>query len=210
MTTPSFSVSRMDPICWSHCGFSLLNTLSFCRTAAIEKTYARELTASLTLLSSPQNELAQECGHYSRLRAERRSKFAFESGQTPCGEGKCIASTKARRASEPAELIDLLRDNKSKERFFRSRCQRGTAAFAVACPFSGTQESVDFGIARSEGAVRVGYAERRTIPSLRILCWRVDRFIPRCAAAPLWPATTQLHCSRALRICSRSDCSRTS
>src|SRR5712671_5730906 len=115
MTTPSFSVSRMDPICWSHCGFSLLNTLSFCRTAAIEKTYARELTASLTLLSSPQNELAQECGHYSRLRAERRSKFAFESGQTPCGEGKCIASTKARRASETAELIDLLRDNKPKE-----------------------------------------------------------------------------------------------
>ena len=24
--------------------------------------------------------------------------------------------------------------------FFRSRCQRGTAVFAVACPFCGTQE----------------------------------------------------------------------
>src|ERR1700704_5920653 len=89
MTTPSFSVSRMDPICWSHCGFSLLNTLSFCRTAAIEKTYARN---------------------------SRRALCCFRHRRTNSrGEGKCIASTKARRASETAELIDLLRDNKPKE-----------------------------------------------------------------------------------------------
>ena len=36
------------------------------------------------------------------------------------------------------------------------------------------------------------YAVSREIPSLRILTWRVDRFIPRSAAAPLGPATTQL------------------
>src|ERR1700730_5646507 len=54
---------------------------------------------------------------------------------------------------------------------------------------------------KSEGAVRSAYAESRTIPSLRILCWSVDRFIPRCDAAPLGPATIQLLCLRALRIC---------
>ena len=41
-----------------------------------------------------------------------------------------------------------------------------------------------------------GQAERRAIPSLRILCCRVDRFSPRYAAAPFGPATTQLHSVR--------------
>jgi len=45
------------------------------------------------------------------------------------------------------------------------------------------------------------YAKPRAIPSLCILNWRVDRFIPRCAAAPWGPATTQLLCFRASRIC---------
>jgi len=58
-----------------------------------------------------------------------------------------------------------------------------------------------FRIARSESVARRGQAELRAIPSLRIRCWRVDRFIPRRAAAPFRPATTQLHCSSAFRIC---------
>jgi len=60
--------------------------------------------------------------------------------------------------------------------YFRLRCHRGTAAFAVACPFSGIWVSGDFEIERSESAVWLGYAAGRAIPTLRILCWRVDRF----------------------------------
>ena len=45
------------------------------------------------------------------------------------------------------------------------------------------------------------YAELVEIPSLRIRTWRVDRFIPRRAAAPLGPATTQSDCLSALMIC---------
>ncbi len=39
------------------------------------------------------------------------------------------------------------------------------------------------------------------MPSLLILSWRVDLFIPSFAAAPFGPATTQLDCFKALRIC---------
>jgi len=58
----------------------------------------------------------------------------------------------------------------------------------------------------SENVVKCGmktcdYAELLEIPSLRILTWRVDRFIPRRAAAPLGPAMTQLLCISALMIC---------
>jgi len=70
----------------------------------------------------------QECGHYSRSRSEGRSTFVFEPGQKPCGEGECIASTKARGASEPTELVELLRDNKPKE------CPLDHAA-SVALPY---------------------------------------------------------------------------
>ncbi len=45
----------------------------------------------------------------------------------------------ARRASKVAELTDLC-EMAIRRAFFRSRCQRGTAVFAVACPFCGTQE----------------------------------------------------------------------
>src|SRR5204863_403511 len=38
------------------------------------------------------------------------------------------------------------------------------------------------------------------MPSLLILSWRVDLFIPSFAAAPLGPATTQFDCFKALRI----------
>jgi hypothetical protein len=34
----------------------------------------------------------------------------------PHAQEKCIADTKARHDSEPAELVDLLRDSKPKER----------------------------------------------------------------------------------------------
>jgi hypothetical protein len=60
-----------------------------------------------------------------------------------------------------------------------------------------------------QGFERCDYAVSREIPSLRILTWRVDRFIPRSAAAPLGPATIQLLCARALRICWRSVFSKT-
>ena len=45
-----------------------------------------------------------------------RSRFAFHSWQTPHALERCIAGTKARRASERAELVDLLWDSKPKKR----------------------------------------------------------------------------------------------
>src|SRR6267378_6519986 len=45
----------------------------------------------------------------------------------------------ARRVSKVAKLTDLC-EMAIRRAFFRSRCQRGTAVFAVACPFCGTQE----------------------------------------------------------------------
>jgi len=44
-----------------------------------------------------------------------RSRFAFHSRQTFHVQEKCIAGTKARRVSEPAELVDLLWDDEPKE-----------------------------------------------------------------------------------------------
>jgi hypothetical protein len=40
-----------------------------------------ELTSSLTLLSSPQNQFLQECGHYSRFSAEKRSTLYSSRGK---------------------------------------------------------------------------------------------------------------------------------
>src|SRR5208282_3333989 len=51
--------------------------------------------------------------------------------------------------------------------------------------------------------------EGQEIPSLRMRNWRLERFIPRRAAAPWGPATTQFACSRALRISCRSASSST-
>src|SRR5437016_11751452 len=48
------------------------------------------------------------------------------------------------------------------------------------------------------------------MPSLRIRCCRVGRFIPGCPAAPHGPATSQLDRSKASRIRRRSVFSRTS
>src|SRR6266481_629782 len=45
----------------------------------------------------------------------------------------------ARRVSKVAELTDLC-EMAIRRAFVRSRCQRGTAVFAVVCPFCGTQE----------------------------------------------------------------------
>src|SRR5438093_4564346 len=42
------------------------------------------------------------------------------------------------------------------------------------------------------------------MPSFRIRNWRVERFMPNRAAAPLGPAMTHCDCSRALRIWLRS------
>ena len=51
-----------------------------------------------------------------------------------------------------------------------------------------------------------GYAPVRAIrmPNFRIRNWRVERFMPSRAAAPLGPAMTHCNCSRALRIWLRS------
>src|SRR6266403_4173041 len=87
---------------------------------------------------------------------------------------------------------------------FRSSCQRAIASKMVGCQFLGTQKKVCLGrepFRRSVTKMGGNYAEPRAIPSLCILNWRVDRFIARSAAAPLGPATTQLHSLRALRIC---------
>jgi hypothetical protein len=57
----------------------------------------------------------------------------------------------------------------TRETFSRSRCQHGTAVFAVACPFFGTKEKCRARILSELGGVKVqygAYAESRTIPSL--------------------------------------------
>src|ERR1700736_461283 len=112
MTTPSFSVSRMDPIRWSHCGFPLLKTLSLCRIAAIEKAYARNSGEPHGAFVTAE-QVSQECGQYSRL-VPKGARRCIRARRTRCSDGKCIATTKARSASELAELAELLRDNKPK------------------------------------------------------------------------------------------------
>src|ERR1700676_136934 len=106
MTTPSFSVSRMEPICWSHCGFSLLKTLSLCRTAAIEKAYARNSRRALRCFRHRRTSPARVRTLFT-VQCLKALYVVFDPGQTPCNGGKCIASTKARSASEPAELVEL-------------------------------------------------------------------------------------------------------
>src|SRR6266478_4918137 len=58
----------------------------------------------------------------------------------PCAQEECIRRAKARRFSQVAELTDLPEMASRKRAFFRSRCPCGTAGFAAACPFHGTQE----------------------------------------------------------------------
>ena len=102
-----------------------------------------------------------------------------------------------------AKLIDLSEDPEQPE-LWKMQCQRAASRLAVflAWPFSPMR-------GRFRRKQR-DYTEGREIPNLFILSCRVDRFSPRCTAAPFGPATTQLHSDRALTICCRSDCSRTS
>src|SRR6266481_5158064 len=58
----------------------------------------------------------------------------------PCAQEECIRRAKAGRFSQVAELTDLSEMASRKRAFFRSRCPCGTAGFAAACPFHGTQE----------------------------------------------------------------------
>jgi hypothetical protein len=44
-----------------------------------------------------------------------------------------------------AEVIDLYCDGEPTEPFPTSRCQRGTAVFAVPCPFCSTQDECEAG-----------------------------------------------------------------
>jgi hypothetical protein len=83
-----------------------------------------QLTASLTLLSLLQNKSRKSVDTIHGLVFD----VVFDPGQTLCSEGRCIASTKARGDSEPAELVELLRDNKPQE------CSVDNAA-SVALPY---------------------------------------------------------------------------
>src|SRR6267142_5333338 len=73
------------------------------------------------------------------------SGLAFHSWQSPGTHEECIRKAKALRLPTLRELIDLKWDSDSERAFFRSRCQRGTAVFAVRCPFYGTQEKCEPG-----------------------------------------------------------------
>src|ERR1700722_5761780 len=110
MTTPSFSVSRMDPIRWSHCCFPLLKTLSLCRIAAIEKAYAQLMRA---LRCFRHCGVSQECGQYSRFSASRRSTLYSSQGEHLAGIENASRLPKL-GALLNHELAELLRDNKPK------------------------------------------------------------------------------------------------
>lgn len=81
------------------------------------------------------------------------------------------------------------------------KCQRASASELVACQFSGTRKERMEASASLRKGGKDDYEKLREMPSLLILSWRVDLFIPSFAAAPLGPATTQLDCFKALRIC---------
>ena len=68
------------------------------------------------------------------------SRFVFEPWQMPHALGKCIIRAKAQNVPKVPERTDLYWDADSKERSLDHRCQHGTAALAVACPFCGTKE----------------------------------------------------------------------
>ena len=134
-----------------------------------------------------------------------RSDLACHSWQTPRALGECIR--KANALSLPT-LRNLLTCSgmASQKGALQSRLPRWHCRICGSVSVLWHTGEVcatrkRFRIARSESAARRGQAELRAIPSLRIRCWRVDRFIPRRAAAPFSPATTQLHCSSAFRIC---------
>src|SRR5882724_13169527 len=53
---------------------------------------------------------------------------------------KCITGAKARGGFRKSRNLLIYVRWRFEGAFFRSRCQRGTAVFAVVCPFCGTQE----------------------------------------------------------------------
>src|SRR5258706_7973877 len=81
------------------------------------------------------------------------SALAFHSWQAPHAQEKCIRKAKAARVPNVRNLL-IFSGIAIRKTFHRSRCQPGTAVFAVACPFFGTKESGAkrdrFGIERSE------------------------------------------------------------
>src|SRR6266403_1217888 len=58
----------------------------------------------------------------------------------PHAQEKCITGAKARGRFRKSRNLLIYVRWRFERAFFRSRCQRGTAVFAVACPFCGTQE----------------------------------------------------------------------
>jgi hypothetical protein len=70
----------MDPIRWSHCGFSLLKTISLGRIAAIEKAYTRNSRGAYAAFVTAE-QLPRECGYYSRFSAERCSTLYSSQGK---------------------------------------------------------------------------------------------------------------------------------
>lgn len=93
------------------------------------------------------------------------------------------------------ELLDFLWDNDGQKISGRPGCQSVTASYLVHFQFSDTREDA------CRAPATCDYEEWREIPSLFILKWRVDLFIPSFEAAPFGPATIQFDCFRALRIC---------
>src|SRR5258706_8191622 len=97
------------------------------------------------------------------------SALAFHSWQAPHAQEKCIRKAKAARVPNVRNLL-IFSGIAIRKTFHRSRCQPGTAVFAVACPFFGTKESgareIVSELSGVKGAVRSAYAEPRAIPSL--------------------------------------------